>query len=115
MTVDSENNVIIADRRISVFCGRTGKLLRRFESDSKGAIGSYGGLTLDGKGNLLATRMEKTRNCVQIFDYESGQLKYSIDSSDARLKRPSGLATTDDYHVIVVDLGNDCIKKYRYF
>lgn len=106
---------MIADRRIAVFCSKTGKLLRRFEGEPKVPAGSYGGLALDGKGNLLATRMEKTRNCIQVFDYGSGELKHSIDSSDARLKRPCGLATTDDYHVVVVDLGNDCIKKYRYY
>lgn len=113
--MDHDDNIVVADRRISVFCSRTGKLLRRFESDVKVSIGTYGGLALDGKGNLLATRMEKNRNCIQVFDYESGHLKYNIDSSDARLKRPSGLTTTDDYNVIVVDLGNDCIKRYRYF
>lgn len=65
-------------------------------------------------GFLLATRMEKN-NFIQVFDYEAGQFKYIIDSTDARLKRPTSLATTDDYHCIVVDLGNDCIKKYRYY
>lgn len=58
--------------------------------------------------------MEKT-NCIQVFDYETGQFKYIIDSTDAKLKRPTSLATTEDYHCIVVDLGNDCIKKYRYY
>ena len=76
--------------------------------------GIYSGLACDNRGFLLATRMEKT-NCIQVFDYETGQFKYIIDSTDARLKRPTSLSTTEDYHCIVVDLGNDCIKKYRYY
>lgn len=81
---------------------------------SKPAAGSYGGLAYDKQGHLLATRTERGRVSVQVFDYTSGQFKLSIDSMDAKLKRASGLAATNDYHVIVVDLGNDCIKKYRY-
>ncbi|RZF35364.1 hypothetical protein LSTR_LSTR012571 [Laodelphax striatellus] len=64
---------------------------------------------------LVASRAEKGRNFIQVFQLCDGQLLSTVDSHDAKLKRPSGLATTADRHVIVVDLGNDCVKKYRYW
>lgn len=105
------DDIIIADSTIKIF-NSSGQFKRVLYPSGKNK-GHYGGITVDTKGNLLATRVEKTKSFIQVFDYESGQLKFTIDSSDAKLKRPSCLATTDD-HVIVVDLGNDCIKKYRY-
>ena len=49
-----------------------------------------------------------------MFDYALGSLIFSIDSREAKLLRPCGLAATQDGHVVVVDLGNHCIKKFRY-
>lgn len=110
---DPEGNIYVADSRILVFdsCGR---FKRQIYPEGKNK-GQYCGITVDKKHNLLATRVEKSKSFIQVFDLESAQLKFCIDSSDAKLKRPTSLVTTDDQHVIVVDLGNDCIKKYRYF
>lgn len=51
---------------------------------------------------------------IQIVDYQSGKAKFIIDSFDSKLIRPSCLATYGQ-NVIVTDLGNDCIKKYRFY
>ncbi len=110
--------IIVADTRINVFSASTGLFQRQLYAESSNnngrGKGHYCGVTMDNNGNVLATRVDKSRNVVQVIDYDSGQLKFVIDSNDAKLKRPSCLATTNDDHVIVVDLGNDCIKKYRY-
>lgn len=90
------------------------KLLIINISAGKGPKGSYGGLFLDPKGFLLASRQEKNASCIQIFDFSLGTLIFTIDSKEAKLRRPSGLATTQEGYVIIVDLGNDCIKKFRY-
>ncbi|CAL4125823.1 unnamed protein product, partial [Meganyctiphanes norvegica] len=109
-----DNEVIVADSRIQVF-SQDGEYQRTiFETKGKGPRGTYGGLFLDPKGLLLATRQERNNSCIQVFDYTLGSLIFTIDSKEAKLKRPSGLATTRDGHVIIVDLGNDCIKKFRY-
>ncbi|KAB7508225.1 E3 ubiquitin-protein ligase TRIM71, partial [Armadillidium nasatum] len=88
------------------------KLLIINISSGKGPKGSYGGLFLDPKGFLLASRQEKSASCIQIFDFSLGTLIFTIDSKEAKLRRPSGLATTQEGYVIIVDLGNDCIKKF---
>lgn len=44
----------------------------------------------------------------------SGKVMFCIDSNSDRLKRFSGLVNILDNYVYVVDLGNDCLKKYRY-
>lgn len=72
-------------------------------------------MSIDPEGRILATRSEKGRNFVQILSVNDANVNGFIDSNESRLKRPSGIAVTQDYHIIVVDLGNDCIKKYRYW
>ncbi|GFR14409.1 tripartite motif-containing protein 2 [Trichonephila clavata] len=112
ITIGPQDEIIVSDSRIQVF-GASGKFIREIYPEGKGK-GHHGGVVYDGKGNLLATRCEKNGSFVQVFSYQSGNLQFIIDSHDAKLKRPSGLDVTDDFHVIVVDLGNDCIKKFRY-
>ncbi|KAG8200719.1 hypothetical protein JTE90_022329 [Oedothorax gibbosus] len=112
ITMGQQDEVVVSDSRIQVFTAN-GKFLREIYSEGKGK-GHHGGVVYDGKGNLLATRCEKSGSFVQVFSYQSGNLQFTIDSHDAKLKRPSGLEVTSDFHVLVVDLGNDCIKKFRY-
>lgn len=112
LAIGPNDEVIIADSKIQIFSAE-GEPLREIFSEGK-LRGHYGGIAFDEKGHLVATRVEKTKSFIQVFEYSSGQLKFVINSNEAKLKRPSGLATTNDYHCIVVDLGNDCIKKYRY-
>lgn len=112
LAVGANDEIIIADSIIHVLSSN-GQVMRQIYPEGKGR-GSYGGVATDGKGHLVATRVEKTKSFIQVFEYNSGQLKFVINSSEAKLKRPSSIATTNEFHVIVVDLGNDCIKKYRY-
>lgn len=119
IAIGLNNEILVAsDSRILVYSSDGSTYLRTITPDNtlnpKRPSGSYGGLAYDKQGHLLATRVERGRVSVQVFDYATGHFKLSIDSMDAKLKRASGLAATNDYHVIVVDLGNDCIKKYRY-
>jgi tripartite motif-containing protein 2/3 len=53
--------------------------------------------------------------CLQVFNLSSGSLYSTIDSHGCKLKRPTGLAVMSDRHLVVADIGNDCIKKFRYF
>ena len=76
--------------------------------------GRYGGITADFAGHIIATKSEKGKQCIEVYSYADGALLFSIDSYDSKLKRPSGVATSSDYHLYVIDLGNDCLKKYRY-
>ena len=72
-------------------------------------------MVADGEDRIIATRSEKNRNSIQVLRFSEGGLISTLDSNDSRLKRPSGMAVTSDHHIIVVDLGNDCVKKYRYW
>lgn len=78
--------------------------------------GRYGGIAVDSENRILASRTEpKSKNYVQLLSLTDDDPPYTIDSHDSKLKRPSGVAVTHDNHVVVVDLGNNCIKKYRYW
>lgn len=77
--------------------------------------GRYGGITVDGEGHILGSRSEKGKNFIQVFSLSDGSLLGTIDSDSSKLKRPSGLVDIDGRHVIVVDLGNDTLKKFCYW
>lgn len=75
------------------------------------------GMTYDSQSRqllILRTSFNTGIPFIQIVDYGSGKAKFNIDSYNSRLKRPSSLATYGQ-HVIVTDLGSDCIKKYRFY
>ncbi|XP_013786616.2 tripartite motif-containing protein 2-like [Limulus polyphemus] len=107
-----QDEIMVADSHIQVFSPR-GEFLREIYPEGK-SRGHFGGITYDNKGHVLATHSDKNKHYIQVFNFISGQLLYCIDSADAKLKRPAGLAVDDNFHVVVVDLGNDCVKKYRY-
>ncbi|KAL1138222.1 hypothetical protein AAG570_009913 [Ranatra chinensis] len=113
VAVGPKSEIVVSDSRIQVFSAKGDFVLEIFP-EGKGK-GRYGGVSVDKEGRIVASRSEKSRNFLQVFDMESGSLLSTIDSHDSKLKRPSGVGTTNDYHVIVVDLANDCIKKYRYW
>ena len=108
MYTTADNKIIVTDNRIQVFSS-SGKFLHRI-SGPTAMKGQYGGITVDCHGNYLATHQGKS--IVQVFNSQK-QWIFDIDSHADRLKRPSGLVTKDG-HVYIVDLGNDCVKKYRY-
>lgn len=103
------DEILVADNRIQIF-SRDGKFSRMIPDQKKG---QYSGLVVDAGGHILATKTEKGKSFVQVMN-SSGKVMFCIDSNSDRLKRPSGLVNTPDNHVYVVDLGNDCLKKYRY-
>lgn len=109
LTVGKNDEILIADHRIQIF-SKDGKFSRRLVDSGKG---QYGGITMDSSGHILATKTEKGRSYVQILS-GGGKPLYLIDSHEDKLKRPSGLAVMSDYRLVVADLGNDCVKKYRY-
>ncbi|GLH15925.1 Tripartite motif-containing protein 2-like Protein, partial [Gryllus bimaculatus] len=113
VTVGPGGEIVVADSRIQVFSAK-GDFMEEIYPEGKGR-GRYGGVAIDGDGHIIATRSEKSRSFVQVLDFSNGSVVSNIDSHDSRLKRPSGVAATADFHIIVVDLGNDCIKKYRYW
>ncbi|XP_071109855.1 tripartite motif-containing protein 2-like [Haliotis cracherodii] len=103
------DEILVTDHRIQIFT-KDGKFSRRLSDSGKG---QYGGLTVDAGGYILATKTEKGKSLIHVLN-SSGKLQFCIDSIEDKLKRPSGLATLPDFHVVVADLGNDCVKKYRY-
>ena len=118
--------IVVADTRIQVFSPE-GNFIREIKppaaavvnnKDARGARGRYGGLALDSKGFLLATRTEKAKSFIQVFDFATGELYSTIDSHGSRMKRPTGLGVMEgDHarHLAVVDIGSDCVRKYRYY
>jgi len=125
-------DIIVADTRIIVF-NSDGEFLREYggaastgsgrESAVSGtggasagaARGRYSGVAVDDEGTILAARMEKARSYIQVFNAD-GSLYSVIDSHGSKLKRPTGVAVSgkSDRHAYVVDIGHDCIRKYRY-
>lgn len=122
---------VVADSRIQVFTpegvfvreiGATpvGAAAAAGASGGKGKGGRYGGLSCDANGFLMATRTEKARSFIQVFKFATGELYSTIDSHGCKMKRPTGLAVMGGgedggRHLVVVDIGNDCVRKYRYF
>ncbi|KAK6176527.1 hypothetical protein SNE40_014794 [Patella caerulea] len=109
VTVGKCDEILVTDHRIQVF-SKDGKFSRCLCDSGKG---QYGGIAVDTSGLILATKTEKGRSYIQVMN-SSGKLQYCIDSNDDKLKRPSGIAVLPNFFIVVVDLGNDCVKKYRY-
>jgi len=118
LCVSPQDEIIVADTRIIVFSS-DGVFQREIGGGSGVVAGSgrgrYSGVAVDAQGLILAARMEKTRSYVQVFNGD-GLLRSVIDSQGSKLKRPTGVAVgrPGDNHVYVVDIGHDCIRKYRY-
>ncbi len=52
---------------------------------------------------------------MQVYNKDDGQLVSVIDSHGSKLRRPTGLAVSlASGHVYVVDIGGECVRKYRY-
>jgi tripartite motif-containing protein 2/3 len=114
VTVGPNSEILVADFKIQVFSAK-GDFMEVIRDEGKGK-GRYGGVAIDSEGRILASRSEqKGKNYVQVLSLTDTNVNNHIDSHDSKLKRPSGVAVTSGNHVIVVDLGNNCIKKYRYW
>lgn len=108
------DDLLVCDHRVQAF-SRTGDFLYDFPPAGTPVPvpGQFGGVTVDSSGNYLLTKSERGRCVVQVYS-PSRQWLFNVDSFADKLKRPSGLVALADGHVYVVDLGNDCIKKFRY-
>merc|ERR1711974_533739 len=126
-------DLVVADSRILVF-SKAGAFLREIggsgsgvgggcgrdsvgSKEGVGGKGRYCGLSLDGQGRLLAARAEKGKAFVQVFNISDGSLVSVIDSHGSKLRRPTGVAvgrSWSDGHAYVVDIGGECVRKYRY-
>ncbi|XP_008198605.2 tripartite motif-containing protein 2 isoform X3 [Tribolium castaneum] len=114
VTVGPNSEILVADYRIQVFSAK-GDFMEVIRDEGKGK-GRYGGVAIDSEGRILTSRSEqKGKNYVQVLSLTDTNINNHIDSHESKLKRPSGVAVTAGNHVIVVDLGNNCIKKYRYW
>jgi len=116
--IGPRGEIIVADTRIIIFSA-TGEFIREIGSVSckeSGARGRFCGVSVDRNGHLLAARMEKSKSYIQVFDLSDGSLLSVIDSHGCKLKRPTGLAVSnlEDSFCYVVDIGHDCVRKYRY-
>lgn len=109
VTVGCNDEILVADHRIQIF-DKNGKFLRQVVNTGKG---QYEGITVDPNGLILATKTDRGKGVVQVFN-SSGNFQFAIDSFDDKLMRPSGLVTVSEQYVYVVDLGNNCLKKFRY-
>lgn len=131
VAVGPNSEIVIADTKVQAFSAK-GDFMETIFDEGKGkrffkkmedfyiAIitgkGRYGGIVVDPSNRILASRSEqKGRNYLQVLSLTDSSVNNMIDSHDQKLKRPSGIAITSDNYVIVVDLGNNCIKKYRYW
>ena len=116
LCVSYEGDTIVADTRIIVF-NAAGDFVREIGCSGKeGGRGRYSGLSIDRSGRLLAARMEKAKSYIQVFRLEDGSLYSVVDSHGSKLKRPTGVAVSamGTNHLYVVDIGHDCVRKYRY-
>ncbi|CAB3381544.1 Hypothetical predicted protein [Cloeon dipterum] len=107
------DDILVADSRIQIFSSE-GDFKREIFAEGKGR-GRYGGLTMDSENRIIATRSEKCRHYIQVLSSEEDKVLSTVDSHDSKLKRPSGVAVMPEHHIVVVDLGNDCVKKYQYW
>lgn len=117
LCISPQGDIVVADTRILVF-NADGEFQRELGGGGgkEGVRGRYSGVAVDGEGTILAARMEKTRSYIQVFNPD-GTLYSVVDSHGSKLKRPTGVAVGQqrgDHHAYVVDIGHDCIRKYRY-
>ncbi|XP_044754086.1 tripartite motif-containing protein 2-like isoform X2 [Coccinella septempunctata] len=114
VAIGPDGEIVVADSEIKVFSAK-GDFLKVVSDGGKGK-GRYGSISVDSENRILASKTDhKGKSYLQILSIIDDSLNSYIDSQNSKLKRPSGVAVTNDNHVIVVDLGNNCIKKYRYW
>ena len=105
--------LLVCDHRVRAFSYAGEFLYELPAGDSKGC-GQYGGIVVDSSGRYLASRSERGRSMIQVFGSDQRWL-FSIECEpECRLRRPSGLAVDNCGHVYAADLGNNCVRKFRY-
>ncbi|CAN8015053.1 unnamed protein product [Ixodes persulcatus] len=110
--VAPDNRVLVAGSTIYVL-DSDGKPAGAMFREGRGK-GRFSGLCFDAEGRVLAARSDRSKNSVLLFDAVGGALAFTIESRSSRLGRPGGVAALPGSRAAVVDLGNNCVKKYRY-
>lgn len=113
VAVAPDDSVLVADSTIHVLDSRAGKRVSTMFAEGRGK-GRFGGVCVDAQGAVLATRSDRSKNNVLVFDQVGGRVAFTVESRGSRLGRPLGVTALPSGHAVIVDLGNDCIKKYRY-
>ncbi|XP_015521414.2 tripartite motif-containing protein 2 isoform X2 [Neodiprion lecontei] len=111
VTVGPAGEILVADSRIQVFSAK-GDFSEEIYAEGKGR---YGSIAVDTDGKIVGSRCDKGRSVIHVLKLGGGTLLTEIDSHSSKLRRPSGIAILPNHHLVVVDLGNDCVKKYRYW
>ena len=114
IAMNEDDSMIVPDKDsdcIYIF-NSDGTVRHKFGSSGsgKGQLKQPWGVASDGEYILVSEGGNKR---IQVFSSE-GIFVSMIEGSDDPLWEPSGLAVTKDGHVYAADLGNHCIKKYRY-
>ncbi|KRY92011.1 Tripartite motif-containing protein 2, partial [Trichinella pseudospiralis] len=142
VTTTSDDHILIGGTDVRVY-DDDGRFQRSFVPVLGGENAGYvvAGLAVDRRGLILATICGRRSAYVAVFD-QQGKLVNKIDSHNSRLRRPSGICvrqgTADVDHggagsfacfaclssfttsccccccCFVADLGNNCVKMYRY-
>ncbi|XP_078657039.1 uncharacterized protein LOC144903090 [Branchiostoma floridae x Branchiostoma belcheri] len=121
--VDKEDNIIVADtvnHRVQVF-DRNLDYKHKFGQWGRQPQDMWGpsGVSADSRGNIVLANAGGTTDGVkhnvklQVF-HPDGTWVSTISSDGDKLKFPCGVAVTEDGHVFVADIWDDCIRKYRY-
>uniref|UniRef100_A0A5S6QEQ6 RING-type domain-containing protein n=1 Tax=Trichuris muris TaxID=70415 RepID=A0A5S6QEQ6_TRIMR len=117
VTVGPNRDILVGGCEIQIY-SNGGTFLFAFpvESPANACLqpAVVGGLAVDLEDKLvLATLTNRKSSCIVVFNYD-GSVVNHIDSFNSKLRRPSGICTVDDRCCLVADLGNNCIKRYRY-
>ncbi|CAH1256710.1 TRIM3 [Branchiostoma lanceolatum] len=123
--MDQADNIIVSDRlnhRVHVF-DKNLNFQHKFGKWGEKPQDMMGptGVSADSRGNVVLTNIGKTSDVggvehgkkLQVFRLD-GTWVATISSDGDKLKRPHGVAVTEDGHVFVADPEDHCIRKYRY-
>ncbi|XP_066297856.1 tripartite motif-containing protein 3-like [Branchiostoma lanceolatum] len=121
--VDKEDNIIVSDKdndRVQVF-DKNLNFQHKFGQKSRQPQDMWGpnGVSADSKGNIVLVNIGEVSEVggvehgkkLQVFRPD-GTWVATISSDGDKLKKPHGVAVTEDGHVFVA--GDHCIRKYRY-
>lgn len=107
-----KGNVVVAGSNLRVF-SPSGECLQVIGNETE-VRGLFSGVCIDRDGYILATHSHKQKSVIKVFEPNAVVSKFDIDSYDDKLYRPSGVVALPGARLLVVDLGNDCVKVFRY-
>uniref|UniRef100_A0A915IPN2 Uncharacterized protein n=1 Tax=Romanomermis culicivorax TaxID=13658 RepID=A0A915IPN2_ROMCU len=133
IAIGPNDDIIVGGNEIQIYdhCGRYIANILPHVANNTGSLpvkilanaGFFvGGLAVDNDGYVLATVSDSKGGHIAVCrclspaekNVNASPARYAIDSSAAKLRRPSGICVANENFCFVADLGNNCIKKYRY-